>query len=226
MGFIIFGAPFAIFSYLILLSTPLTALGAAFVLVGASTALIPESPVPKQTIRAMVEASCAATESILEEFDAKNKATYLPPREGRVIAYLPTNNDSRTAWNAINTPTRLLGEDSIKIYPPGTEIVRLAALGEESSPDDALSYILVDFLEAADSVKTAQAGRRTIVSIQKPRIRTDFPRFISCLGTLPTSIAGCVIANTINQPVTLSEEQVTEDSITATFEVPRHPGEE
>ncbi len=82
LGLAIFGGPFAAFSYLILLSIPLTALGIACVVLGASIALVPESPVPTQTIRARVEGSCAGVESILEEFNAKNTAVYLPPRDG------------------------------------------------------------------------------------------------------------------------------------------------
>ena len=66
LGLATFGVPFAAFSYLILLNIPLTALGIACAILGATVALIPESPVPTQTIRAMVEGSCASVESLLE----------------------------------------------------------------------------------------------------------------------------------------------------------------
>lgn len=229
LGLAIFGAPFAAFSFLILLSIPLTAIGIACVVLGASIALVPESPVPKETIRAMVEGSCAGVESLLEEFNAKNKAVYLPPRNGRVTAYILTSGDQTRAWNAIDAPTRVVseveGETALTLFPPGSEIVRLSEIGEDSGVDDALTYVLVDFLEAAESVKSVEAGRRTILSISKPRIRSDFPRFNTCLGTLPTSIAGCVLAQVLGKPVGLIEEQATNQQINATFEVPRHPGE-
>jgi hypothetical protein len=229
LGLAIFGAPFAVFSFLILLSVPLTAIGIACVVLGASVALVPESPVPKETIRAMVEGSCASLESLLEEFNAKNKVIYLPPRDGRVTAYVSTSDDQTKAWSAINAPTRVFseveGEAALTLFPPGSEIVRLSEIGEESGVDDALSYVLVDFLEAVESVKSVEAGRRTIVSMSKPRIRSDFPRFNTCLGTLPTSIAGCILAQVLRKPVGLVEEQATNQQVIATFEVPRHPGE-
>ena len=229
LGLAIFGAPFAAFSYLILLSIPLTAIGIACVVLGASIALVPESPVPKETIRAMVEGSCAGVESLLEEFNAKNKAVYLPPSADRVTAYIPASGDQTAAWKAIGAPTRVISEvngvAALTLFPPGSEIIRLSEIGEESGVDDALSYILVDFLEAAESVKSVEAGRRIIVSISKPRIRSDFPRFNTCLGTLPTSIAGCVLAQVLRKPVGLVEEQATNQQTIATFEVPRHPGE-
>lgn len=230
LGLAIFGAPFAAFAYLILLSVPLTALGLACLILGAALALVPESPVPKQTIRAMVEGSCAGVESLLEEFNAKEKAVYLPPRDGRVVAYIPMGGDQSTAWKAIEAPIRILGEvggePALMVFPPGSEIVRLSMLGEESGVDEALSYVLVDFLEAVESVKSVEVGRRTIISITKPRIRSDFPRFKSCLGTLPTSIAGCVLAQVTGKPMGLVEELTMGDQVNSTFEVPRTPGEE
>ena len=229
IGLAIFGVPFAVFSYLILLSIPLTAFGLACLILGATIALVPESPVPKQTIRAMVEGSCAGVESLLEEFNAKNKAVYLPPRDGRVVAYIPMNGDQSTAWKAMEAPIRILsevgGEPALMVFPPGSEILKLSMLGEESGVDEALSYMLVDFLEAVASVKSVGVGRRTIISISKPRIRSDFPRFNICLGTLPTSIAGCVLAQILGKPVALIEEFAVGDQVNATFEVPTRPGE-
>jgi hypothetical protein len=229
LGLALFGAPFAIFSFIILLSIPLTAIGLACVILGAAIALVPESPVPKETIRAMIEGSCAGTESLLEEFNLKNRAVYLPPRDGRVTAYVSSDADQTSSWKALETPTRVIGEVggnlALTLFPPGTEIIRLSDIGEESGVDEALSYVLVDFLEAVESVKSVEAGRRIIVSMSKPRIRSDFPRFNTCLGTLPTSIAGCVLAQVLNKPVGLIEEQATNQQVTTTFEVPRSPGE-
>ena len=229
LGLVIFGAPFSVFSFIVLLSIPLTAIGIACVILGASIALVPESPVPKETIRAMVEGSCASIESLLEEFDAKNKAIYLPPRDGRVTAYISPSGDQEAAWKAIDAPTRVISEDgglvALTLFPPGSEIIRLSDIGEESGVDEALSYVLVDFLEAVESVKSVEAGRRIVVSMSKPRIRSDFPRFNTCLGTLPTSIAGCILTQVLRKPVGLVEEQATGQQVIASFEVPRHPGE-
>jgi hypothetical protein len=226
---IIFGSPFAVYAFLVLLSVPLTALGIACVVLGATIALIPESPVPGNMIRAMVEGSCAGVEALLEEFNAKEKAVYLPPRNGRVVALIFYKKDPRLAWKASEVPVRVVtevaGEPALMVFPPGSEIVRLGMLGEESGVEEALSYVLTDFLEAVESVKSVEVGRSIVVKMTNPKIRTDFPRFNMCLGSLPTSIAGCVLAQVLGKPVALIEEQAIERTITATFEVPETAGQ-
>ncbi len=131
------------------------------------------------------------------------------------------------AWKALDAPLRVLGEvegqPALMVWPPGSEIVRLSLLGEESGVEEALGYVLVDSLEAAEGVKSVEAGRRFIVSISRPRIRSDFPRFNRCLGSLATSIAGCVLAQVTGKPVALVEELVSGDTVNATFEIPAEP---
>jgi hypothetical protein len=75
-----------------------------------------------------------------------------------------------------------------------------------------------------EGVRSVEAGRRYVVSISRPRIRTDFPRFNRCLGSLATSISGCVLAQVTGKPVALIEELYSGDTINATFEVPVEPG--
>jgi hypothetical protein len=79
-------------------------------ILGVNAALIPESPVPAGTIRAMVEGSCAYVEAVLEEFNVKGKAIYLPPRDGRVIAYVPTKQGASSAYRAMEAPVRVVAE--------------------------------------------------------------------------------------------------------------------
>jgi hypothetical protein len=228
LGLAVFGGPFAVYSFLVLLSVPLTALGIGCLILGVNVALIPESPVPAGTIRAMVEGSCANVEAVLEEFNVKGKAIYLPPRDGRVIAYVPTKQGASSAYRAMEAPVRVVaeveGEPALMVFPPGSEILRLSLVEEGSGVEDALSYVLVDFLEAAESVKSEELGGSVVVKIGNPRIRTDFPRFNMVLGSLPTSLAGCVVAQALGKPVAFVDEQILGKIINATFEVLAVPG--
>ena len=221
--FVSFGALLSIYSYYVLLNVPLTAMGLACVVIGATMMLVPSSPVPANTIRAMVEGSCVNIEAVLEEFDAREKAVYLPPKNGRGYAYVPLvgNPGAKDARRAMEAPVRVItdvgGEPGLMVFPPGSEVVRLSLLGEDSQVEEALNYVLVDFLEAAESVKATHVQERTIVQIKGSRIRTDFPRFKMVLGSLPISISGSVLASVLKEPMVLSEEQELGRELRAVF---------
>ncbi len=232
LGLIVFGGPFVIYSYFILLNIPLTAFGFACVILGATTLLVPSSPVPAETVRAMVEGSSINIEALLEEFDAQEKCVYLPPRDGRSWAYVPLSSSPgvSTAWKALEAPVRVMteveGELGLMVFPPGSEIVRLSMLSEESGLEEALNYVLVDFLEAIDSVKAITVEDRVTVQMENPRISTDFPRFKMVLGSIPTSLAGCVISNVLDKPMWFLEETVLGRQIRATFRIAPLDGQE
>jgi hypothetical protein len=225
---IVFGGPFAAFSYLVLLNVPFTALGLACVVLGATLMLTPSSPVPVHTIRAMVEGSCVNVEALLEEFDARWKAVYLPPRDGRVYAYVPLtrNPGASAAWAAMGAPLRVVteveGEPGLLVFPPGSEVVRLSMLSPDAGIEEALNHVLVDFVEAAESVKAVREGGRVVVDIKTSRVETEFPRFRMVLGSLCTSIVGCVLSTVLGVPLLVQDEQVDGRSIRVIFlEVPR-----
>jgi len=228
LGLIIFGVPLAVFSYLVLLSVSFTALGLACVILGATVLFTPTSPVPIATIRAMVEGSCVNIEALLEEFDARERAVYLPPKDGRVFTYVPlvSNPGVSAAWAAMEAPvrvvTRVKGEPSLMVFSPGSEVVRLSLLTSEAGVEEALSHVLVDFLEAVESVKAIKDMGRVVVDMEISRVETEFPRYRMVLGSLPTSIAGCVLSTVLDVPMELVDEQYEKRRIRAVFgEVPR-----
>ena len=210
-----FGVPFALFAYFVLLNTPLSALGLGCLIIGSTLMLIPSSPVPKETVWAMVEGSCLNVEALLEEFDARWRAVYLPPRQGLIYAYAPlsANPGYEGVSAAMAAPIRVFsdagGGRALMIFPPGSEVVRIASLEKDSSVDEALSYILVDFLEAVESVKAVRSGDRYILEMSGARVETRFPRFELVLGSLPTSIAGCILASVLGKPVALVNEDLS-----------------
>jgi len=220
-----FGVPFTAFSYLVLLSVPLTALGLACVILGATIVLTPSSPVPKKAIRAMVEGSCVNVEALLEEFNATEKAFYLPPREGRVYALVPLRSNPHLpdADKVMKAPLRVItqvgGSPGLLVFPPGSELIRLSGLSSGGGLEDALRHVLVDFVEAVESVKAVREDDRVVVDLEKPRVGTDFPNYGRVLGSLATSIAGCVLAFCLEVPVLFNEERAEGKKVRAVFRV-------
>jgi len=68
VGLFGFGSIFAFFSYFVIASIPLTALGIAFFILGAVILIFPPYLVPHQVVRGMISGSVANIEAVLEEF--------------------------------------------------------------------------------------------------------------------------------------------------------------
>lgn len=224
LGFITFGAPFAYYSYEILNNISFTSQGLVCVILGVTLLQVPSNPIPTKDVRAMMEGSCINIEAILEEFDAKGRAIYLPPRDSRIYCFIsidyPVNIDP---LKVIDAPLRVFSEvynsPGLMIFPSGSEVVRLASIPKDSGVEESLNYVLVDFLEAVESIKSIENEDRIIVEINKPKVTTEFPRYKLSLGSLTTSIAGCVLSFIRRKPIYFLGEEDSLQKITATFEV-------
>lgn len=222
LGLIVFGVPLAGYSYLVLLNTPLAALGLACVVLGSTLLLVPSSPVPRETVRAMVEASCVNVEALLEEFDVRGRGVYLPPKDGRGYVYVPLKGGADVS-GAMRAPARVFvkvgGAPGLMVFPPGSEVVRLSGLGEEAGLEEALGFVLGGFLEAVHGVKAVREGERVVVEYSGPVVGTGFPRFVAVLGSLPVSVGGSVLASVLKTPVELVEEESSPGRIRAVYRV-------
>ena len=223
LGLVVFGALFTEYAYLIQNNVLLTALGISSLLLGATTMLIPGSSIPANNIR-WINGSCFSIEAQLEQFQAKERCVYLPPRDGRVFAYVPLNhiNDLSKLSYAVEAPIRLVtwsrGEPGIMVFLP-VSIDMFSSIGEDSNAEEAISIVLVEQLEALESVKAIESGNKVIVRMSGSRIETELPIFKNVLGSLTTSIAGCVLAYIYNKPLAFIEEKLSGKVIIATFEV-------
>ena len=160
VGLVGFGAVLAAFSYFVLVNVPLTSLGLAFAILGLVVLILPEYLVPHEVVRGMISGSVANIEAVLEEFGATHKAIYLPPREGKVYAYIPlSGNPSYPEFSEIvNAPKRIIsnvdGHPGLFIYPPGSDVVAVfllftvaffVAIGEERL-DVYISVFTLEYL--------------------------------------------------------------------------------
>ena len=223
---IAFGVLVAPYSYVVLLSVPLTSLGLACVILGATLLMVPGSPMPAHQIRALIESSLVNIEAMLEEYDAEGKAVYLPPNDDHVHTFVPLMRDvDLGVFDASRMPLRVVtehrGVKGLLLYPPGAEAVRLSLLPEDVGAEDALSHVLVDFLEAVASVKAVEKGREVVVELAGPRAGTEYPRVNRCLGSYPVSVAGCVLAKVYGAPVRYAGEETREGRTLGFYEVKR-----
>lgn len=221
----LFGAILAFFAYFIALSIPLTALGLACAILGLSIALTPSSPIPKLAVKAMLEGSCLNLEALLEEFNVEGKAVYMPPRDDRVFAFIPlSSNPTQVEFEEINkAPLRVLtsagGKLGLIIFPPGSEIVRLAGIIEGLAIEEALNLTLIEFLEGADSVKAVAKEDKIIIEVLNPKVSSELPKVKHSLGSLIVSVAGCTLAKSLGKPIAFIEEVIEEGKVKAEFKV-------
>lgn len=246
VGLVGFGAILAPFSYFVLVNVPLTSLGLALAILGLVVLILPEYLVPHEVVRGMISGSVTNIEAMLEEFGATRKAIYLPPREGKVYAYVPlSGNPSYPEFSEIvNAPKRIIsnldGHAGLFIYPPGTDVVALSGVGrdenieereetdgnKERSMDDFLpevengiSYCLVDFAELVSKVQVNFEENKVFLGMKNVKIEVEAPRFSRVLGSIPTSLAACVIAKVSKMPVKIVEERREGKWLRAVLEV-------
>lgn len=150
-GLVGLGTILAAFSYFVLLSVPLTALGLAFVILGCVMFIFPEYLVPHQVVRGMISGAAANIEAMLEEFAASKKAVYLPPKEGKVYAFVPlSENLSYPKVREIaDAPKRVIsnvdGHPGLFIYPPGSDVLAVSGVaGEEVSEEEEVVFEVGD----------------------------------------------------------------------------------
>jgi hypothetical protein len=209
-----FGAVLSIVSYSLLQNIPLTALGLGSVIVGIASLMLPPNPIPSSLVREMLQNSATNIEAVLEEFGVKGKAMYLPPREGRVTAFITLEERPvvEIASSAGEVPLRVLsmasGSRGVTIFPPGSELPKSQEAHSEGSNEDFLRTVLVDTSELVRSVKSNTLGDTEVVEIKGAKSIPNLPRFNHCLGSLPSSIAASALAYKTGRRVVIDSEDV------------------
>jgi hypothetical protein len=170
----------------------------------------------------MLEGSLVNIEAVLEEFDVLGRAVYLAPRDGRVAAVIPVA-DRMIRGDLDNVPLRVLtrvgGEDCVLVFPPGSEVVRLAMLPDDIGLEDALGLVLVDFVELVDGVKLVSELDQVIVELRGVRAGSEMSRVNHSLGSLAVSVAGCVLSSVLGEAVVFKREEQVEGGVRVVFGV-------
>ena len=178
------------------MNIPLTALGIGLIILGISILLTPAHPVPPHTVRALLEGSTLNIEALLEELNITNKGYYVRGADGRIYVFIPIDRDSGPPIGEFEFKglvTKVNDKRYLTIIPPSSEIVNIQELSEAEF-NDALSYVLVDISELAESVETYTVGYHIVVRVKKPRGYVASWRFRNVLGSLEASIAASLLA--------------------------------
>ncbi|HDN84789.1 MAG TPA: hypothetical protein ENG47_03420 [Candidatus Aerophobetes bacterium] len=231
-GFIGFGGIIASFSYFVIFSIPLTALGLAFAILGCVILIFPEYLVPHQVVKGMISGSITNIEAMLEEFSVNQRAIYLPSKDGKIYAFVPLlgNPSYPEIREIVYAPKRVIsnvdGHAGLFIYPPGSDVVVLsgAVAGQEDKTEqiregkvsledflpqleNTISYCLVDFSEFASKIRVNFDKNKIFLGIKNVKIDVEAPRFTRVLGSPPASLAACCIAQVTRMPVRIIEEK-------------------
>ena len=196
VGLTVFASLLTLWSHLFLTNIPLTALGIGLIILGISILLTPAHPVPPHTVRALLEGSTLNIEALLEELNVTNKGYYVRGADGRVYVFIPIDRDSGPPIGEFEfrgLVTKVNDERYLTIIPPSSEIANIQEM-LEAEFDDALSYVLVDLSELAESVETYTAGDHVVVRVKRPRGHVASWRFRNVLGSLEASIAASLLA--------------------------------
>ena len=216
------GLSLSFMAYLVLRSTPLTALGFSTVIVGGvSLALGRGQPkIPAQASEILLQSGMENISAIVEELGLKSKAVYLPSSmtAGKPQAFIPLHsNPHPPQLGNIVLPKRLIvkygaqPEDvGLLITTPGSAVAGIVTAKPDSSEGDleeALTLVLVGTTSFADGARVTMSDEVIRVEISNPRL--DFKKMwvYESLGSPLVSIVASVVAEVLNKPVAVDSEQ-------------------
>jgi hypothetical protein len=216
------GAALTLYSYLVGV-VPLLALGISCIILGFTAVSLPRHLGGGPGLRAMLQGATLSVEALLEQCTVR-RATYLPPGDnGTIQAYVPLSSESETpSLNEMRrAPKNLVGNNQkgVLVYPVGSELSRIPEFQDGLSLEERLRYVLVESANICSQVMAEETGSLIIVGMSRADVNVQGQRYRDSLGSLPSSLAACVITTLQNRPVTLFEEKEADDRLIAVFRV-------
>ena len=226
LGLAVMGVLFSEFSYFFIKSIPLTAVGLSSLILGIVITMIPGNSIPTSYVRSFIKESYVNVEEILEQFDAKERCIFLPPRDRRIFVYVPIipnqNCTNSVAWKAMEAPIHVLtevdGKPGLMVFLPIPYEI-LSKVDQGSMPEEALNHILVEQLEILESIKAIESTNKIAIKMSGSRVEVEFPRTKKVLGSLPTCITGSILSYILKKPIILLKEESSGRDIIASFEM-------
>ena len=152
----------------------------------------------------------------------RSKVVYLPPSEnGLISAYVPFDQDFASE-NLVrqdqNPGSPLDGGKGLRIFPIGAALGRAQEL-RGTSLENALNFVLIQSAEICSSIRVSELESIVIVEFSNIKIITEGKEYSETLGSIPSSLAACVIATVRNQKVRILDEETAERRIVTRFQV-------
>ena len=217
------GAALTLYSYFIIHVVPFTALGISCIILGFTIISLPRHTGGGPGMRAMLQGASLGVEALLEQYNVE-KATYLPPVEGgEVFAYVPLTPDiGAVSLSEMRRAPKTLsgnGQRAMLVYPVGSELGKIPEFQDGLSLEERLKYILIESTEICSRVMVEETGNAIVVGMEGAYVDIQGQKYRKSLGSLPSSIAACVIAALHDKPVTLLEERKMGDRLIARFQL-------
>jgi len=216
------GVALSTLAFIILQSTPMTALGISTIILGAvSLSLGRTQPkIPPEASRILLESGIENISSIVEELGLKSKAIYLPSSmaSGKPQALIPLNSNLDTLkLGNVALPKRLIvkygsnPEDmGLLVTTPGSAISGLVTPKSDATTSDlesAITLILVGTTGLADGTKVVRDNEKIRAEISKLRLEYKNMWIYESLGSPIASIVASVVAEVLDKPITVDNEQ-------------------
>jgi hypothetical protein len=216
------GITLALYSYLVHV-VPLAALGISCIILGFTAVSLPRHMNGGPGMRAMLQGATLSVEALLEQRTVR-RATYLPPGDsGAIYAYVPLSSETETPTvnEMRQAPKSIVGNNQkgVLVYPIGSELSKIPEFQDGLSLEERLRYVLVESANICSQVMAEEAGSVIIVGMKGADVNIQGQKYRDSLGSLPSSLAACVIATLQNKPVTLFEEKEADDRFIAVFRV-------
>lgn len=216
------GLSLSVMSFLVLRSTPLTALGlSTIILGGVSLALGKGQPkISPEASAILLQSGVENISAIVEELGLMAKAVYLPSSmtAGKPQAFIPLHSNPHPPHlGNIVLPKRLIvkygsqPEDvGLLVTTPGSAVAGMVMVKSDSTEGDleaALTLVLVGTISLADGARVNMEDDVVRVEISNPRLEYRKMWIYESLGSPLTSIVASVVAEVLNKPVSVDSEQ-------------------
>jgi hypothetical protein len=216
-----FGIALTLYSYFIIGIVPFAALGISCIILGFTVLSLPRHIGGGPGMRAMLRGATLSIEALLEPCNV-GRAIYLPPDDGGVIsAYVPLSPEAKalSQKEMRQAPKSLVGnhQEGMLVYPVGSDLSKIPDFQDGLSLEERLRYVLVESADICSRVMVEETGTLIVVGMNGADMDIQGQKYLSSLGSLPSSLAACIIATVHDRPVTLIEERKAGDRLIAVF---------
>jgi len=219
-GLILAGIWLAPIAYILLKSTPLSALGISLIILGAVCFVLGRTRpnVSPEVSFLLLKTGLENIATIVEELGLSSKAIYLPSSitNGQPKALIPLHVNSSLTSIERTLPNRLIVKYGSKpedigllITTPGSATIKMQESATSSTPADmeyALSSVLTGVLDMVNAVRVAMNEERVIIEVYNPQMEYEKLHLYECLGSPLASVIAALVAENLNRPVVVERE--------------------
>jgi hypothetical protein len=165
--------------------------------------------------------------------DSPRRGVYLPPSEdGIIYAFVPFGKsvDQPDLSLMSSAPLEFDAKSyGMRVFPIGARIREInEVFGKEEAPEvsspmisESLEYVLVDSAEICSAINLIELESELILEIKDIKVQIQTKNYTQLLGSIPASLAACVIAAVRRQPVVIIDEINSDRTVLVRFRILR-----